>query len=363
MARNYRKNILLVFDDFDPVSNYVFKLVDETKKIVALDVIVFIHHAFKPKSEGIFLQSEKMMFLSSTIPNTPSPMNVIYGESFIKEKITISEKINFYRKMYCGGNFYILLDSNKFNFLVNGKDWSTILSTSQIVLYIFPEHKDISHSYSLTSQNILFINPSKEINEIKNSSIYDVGVGSFSDLIVDVINKSDVCAFKRIQKHLSEKRFQHSVRVAETVKKICDLLHEEDEEFRYYSYISAIYHDICKELPEQQQRFIAENILGMDEYSSWKVLHGPIASWYLRKKYLFDNQDVLEAVANHTIPGENPKKMTMLLYLADRLEPGKKDRYPANVYNESWRLISEECLEASFYYFLNWSNEARNNDE
>lgn len=356
-------DILLVLDSFDPITNYKLRLVTEAQKIINFRSIIFIYEEFGTGGDKVFQTEEKIFLLSSSIPNTPSPSYLIDGDSFSNPKLSVFQKINIQKQRYRRDNIYLLLDSKEYQILEKDPDWASIISTVQIILYILPEHKELINSYSITSKALLFINPSNEINQLSKASILDVNKHNFSETLIEYMNKSGECAIKRIKNHLSESRFKHSLRVAGTVKKICEMVNVEDAEFCYDAYLAALYHDICKEMPVDMQESIAQKILDMHDYSHWKVLHGPIAAWYLRNKYLFNNDDILEAIAQHTTPSEDPKRITVFVHLADKLEIGKKDRYPEDIYNTAWGLIENQKPLEAFDFLLNYFDSIKEKKE
>lgn len=352
-------NILLVFGNFDPITNYKIRLVEEATKVEAINTIIFLHEYFKDNLNRIFGQDEKIALLSATLPNTFSPSYVIDGNSFTDQDLSITQKIQFQKNKYKKAVFYLLIDSNEYLILEQTKDWPYILSTTQIILYILPEHQDLEHSYSITSKQLIFLNPTEELNRLSKASAFDVTKEAFNQTLIDYMNKSGECAIKRIKAHLSPERFRHSLRVAGTIKRICEVLEIEDIELCYDSYLSAIYHDICKEIPKEVQESIAKEQLALDDYSSWKVLHGPIGAWYLRKKYLFANEDILEAISQHTVPSDDPKMITIFLFLADKLEPERKKELPENIYNNAWDLIERKHPVEALNFLISYFEEKK----
>lgn len=97
---------------------------------------------------------------------------------------------------------------------------------------------------------------------------------------------------KRIKKQLSSKRYEHSVRVAETAVKLARL-HGCDEE---KAEIAGLLHDYCKEYPKEEQVRIAveQHLLSSrEDLLMPQVLHGPVASYILKQEGLVDDESVL----------------------------------------------------------------------
>lgn len=220
-----------------------------------------------------------------------------------------------------------------------------------------PEDEEILNDNFLKSREVLFIGNTKELEELSKASVLNVNKNLFNPLIIEFMNVSEEVAIKRIKNHLSNNRFKHSLRVAGTIKQIHEIAEINDAELCYDSYLAALYHDICKEMNINEQIKISKEKLGLESYESSKILHGPVGAWYIKEKYLLNKEDILEAISQHTVPSENPKMITMLLFLADHLEIEKKRRYPENLYQEVWNLISQKEIYAAFTKVKNYCDE------
>ena len=65
------------------------------------------------------------------------------------------------------------------------------------------------------------------------------------------------------------------------------------------------------------------------------LLHGRAAAIKLRQDFGVTDDDVLEAIANHTFGGENLSDLAKIVFTADKIEPGRPqstDEYRANLF-------------------------------
>ena len=128
---------------------------------------------------------------------------------------------------------------------------------------------------------------------------------------------------KRIKKQLSSKRYEHSVRVAETAVKLARLhgCNEEKAE------IAGLLHDYCKEYPKEEQVRIAveQHLLSSrEDLLMPQVLHGPVASYILKQEGLVDDESVLQAVRYHTTGHPDMDTLAKIIFIADYIEPNRK---------------------------------------
>lgn len=147
---------------------------------------------------------------------------------------------------------------------------------------------------------------------------------------------------KRIKKQLSSKRYEHSVRVAETAVKLARLhgCNEEKAE------IAGLLHDYCKEYPKEEQVRIAveQHLLSSrEDLLMPQVLHGPVASYILKQEGLVDDESVLQAVRYHTTGHPDMDTLAKIIFIADYIEPGRKTPNIDDLFDIAARDL-DECV-------------------
>ncbi|MEE0511676.1 MAG: bis(5'-nucleosyl)-tetraphosphatase (symmetrical) YqeK [Peptococcaceae bacterium] len=128
---------------------------------------------------------------------------------------------------------------------------------------------------------------------------------------------------KLVKEQLSEKRYQHSIRVAETAVALaqahkCNETHAE---------IAGLLHDFCKEYAKEQLVQLAvENSLltSRDDLLMPQILHGPVASYILKREAIIENEDILQAIRYHTTGHPDMNDLAKIIFIADYIEPGRK---------------------------------------
>ena len=82
------------------------------------------------------------------------------------------------------------------------------------------------------------------------------------------------------------------------------------------------------------------------------LLHGPVAAVWLRRQGVVSDDAVIEAIQCHTTGRRGMGTVSKVVFLADKLEPGKAKRYP---YQEMLMLMALESLDRALLEFLNRS--------
>jgi predicted HD superfamily hydrolase involved in NAD metabolism len=131
-------------------------------------------------------------------------------------------------------------------------------------------------------------------------------------------------AFAR--ERLSEKRYGHTVRVADTAEELAREHGLDPARTR----LAALLHDAARETePEEYLRLARawELHLGEPERQSPKLLHGPVAAELGRRELGVEDEEVLEAVRVHTVGAAGMGPLALALYVADKIEPARD--YPS----------------------------------
>ncbi len=144
----------------------------------------------------------------------------------------------------------------------------------------------------------------------------------YTDSVDDFVETAGAFARER----LSEKRYAHTIRVAETAERLA-AVHGLD---RRRTRLAALLHDAARELPPEEYLQLAEKWdlwMGEPERESPKLLHGPVAASFAREELGVEDEEVLDAVRVHTVgsPGMGP--LALALYVADKIEPERD--YPS----------------------------------
>lgn len=130
---------------------------------------------------------------------------------------------------------------------------------------------------------------------------------------------------------VSENRHRHVAAVARLAGKLatkcgCD---------PYLAELSGWLHDACKQLKDRELLALAER-QGLEllpiERASAHLLHGPVAAGLVRAELGLTNQEVLDAISQHTLGAAPMGTLAKVVFLADCLEEGRPQEYAGPVW-------------------------------
>ena len=161
-----------------------------------------------------------------------------------------------------------------------------------------------------------------------------------------------VSELKNILKaRLSQKRYTHSLNVAEEAIRLA----EEFGANKSDAYLAGLLHDICKEIPHDEQlKMVSKSQRDVTdvERSSPPLFHAVSGAWYTENTLEIRNEDILNAIRYHTVARENMSQLEKIIYLADLVSADRN-------YNDvsKMRKIAHQDLDKAMLSALKFSIE------
>lgn len=115
---------------------------------------------------------------------------------------------------------------------------------------------------------------------------------------------------------------------------------------------AGLMHDLAKCFPPQKLLSVAESEgweLDFAEIDCPHLLHAPVGAVVARDEFGVKDEQVLNAIANHTLGSPDMDAVSCVVYLADTLEPGRGDtpqlhRLRELSYRDLWEAVYETCV-------------------
>ena len=169
--------------------------------------------------------------------------------------------------------------------------------------------------------------------------------------MIDYIEKTEEIRLFT-QHQVKKSRYEHSVRVAQMCARMCRQYGLDSRK----GYLAGIGHDMCKDFSDEQLLELAardgKEIIEFDKNKP-SLLHGRAAAVMLKEKFKVFDQEILEAVANHTSGVIGMCDLTKCLFLADKIEPGRPqstDEYRENLLAMSLNHMLYSVLVENYEY-------------
>ncbi len=126
-----------------------------------------------------------------------------------------------------------------------------------------------------------------------------------------------------LKKRLHAKRYEHSVLVMDTARKLA-ALHGADVQSAMRA---GLLHDYAKNMSPEALRLAAQELsVDLDPVVSRHMMlaHGPVGAALIARDLGIADADILNAVRYHTYGRVGMSRLEKIIYLADFIEPGRK---------------------------------------
>lgn len=154
-----------------------------------------------------------------------------------------------------------------------------------------------------------------------------------------------------LKANLEEKRYIHTLGVADTAKKLAKLNGISVEKAE----IAGLAHDVAKNLSKLKMKEIINEykivISDVEENNAnlWHSIIGPIEA---KDKFGINDEEILDAIRWHTTGKEHMSTLTKIIYIADMIEPNRNFEQVEDI-----RKITFKDLDMGVYYGLTHSIE------
>lgn len=129
---------------------------------------------------------------------------------------------------------------------------------------------------------------------------------------IEIINQ-------KIKNMLPEKRYKHSLNVANCAVKLSEIYNYDKEK----AYIAGIAHDCAKYLTKEEVNYYVDKYeIYLDELEcdSLALSHSLIGSFIAKYEFEIENEDIINAIKYHTTGKEDMNLIEKIIYIADIIE-------------------------------------------
>ena len=151
---------------------------------------------------------------------------------------------------------------------------------------------------------------------------------------------------------LSQKRYNHSVNVAEECRRLAEKYGEDPEK----AYFAGLLHDVCKELePEEQKQLVLESGFSVcrEELETQSLWHGIAGAYFIKSRFGIEDIDIINSVRFHTVGRAGMTRLEEIVYLGDLISADRdyKDvdklrKLAYNDLNEAMREVFAYAVKA-----------------
>lgn len=129
---------------------------------------------------------------------------------------------------------------------------------------------------------------------------------------------------EKLKNTLSERRYIHSIGVMESAISLAERFGEDIDKAR----IAGLLHDCAKEVDKDEAVELCDE-LGIEIDDAKRVqkglLHADLGAELVKTEYDISDSEIYDAIKYHTMGRENMTMLDKIIYLADFIEPSRRD--------------------------------------
>ena len=145
-----------------------------------------------------------------------------------------------------------------------------------------------------------------------------------------------------LKERLTEKRFIHSLNVAESSAMLAKLYGYDES----VAYTAGLIHDCCKDTPPSEQlKYMLEKKVDLTEIEicTPKLYHAICGSVYARCEFKIDNTDILDAIRYHTTGRKGMSFLEKIVFIADFIS-AERDYNGVDIMREKAQRSLDEAI-------------------
>lgn len=146
-----------------------------------------------------------------------------------------------------------------------------------------------------------------------------------------------------VKQQMKTSRFEHVLRVEQCAIRLAEKYGAPAEACS----LAALLHDYAKEhdVAEMKEIILREGMDAELAHFGSEIMHGPVGAYYAEKKFGITDEEILNAIRQHTIGGMEMSLIGKILFVADYIETGRTFKGV-----EEARELAGKSLDEAAYY-------------
>lgn len=319
---------------FSPIHNGHLQIAEDCLIEMGLDKIIFLPNSKPPhKNVEKFSFENRAEMLKLAIEDNEKFEISLVEEDFLKTHYSY----NTMKENFCNDKdkFYFIMGDDEFLNISSWYEYEKFLEITSVIVFlrkynldfILDKNKDLIEKYdiNIVKNSVISISSTDIRNRMnEKKSIKYLIPKKVCKYIYEDLNYFDINKIKKdLKEKLSKNRYEHSLRVADYCKRLA-VIYKVDEN---RAYLSGLVHDCAKNLEEfymLNKKLNSDIIFDTEEKDNENLKHAPIGAVVCKDLYGIFDEEIISAVRYHTTAKENMTLLEKILFISDKIEPGRK---------------------------------------
>ena len=332
-------NYVIFGGTFDPVHNGHLRIASIAAKKFSSRIIFVPNKAPRWKEPLTDIAHRKAM-LEIALKKADFEYEISDYEVNKEDDINYSiDTVKYFKNKYPKDNLYFLIGADQVN---QFEKWQDAVELAKLATIIYSSRP----GFKLNEENIKRFNMVslnfEESGDVSSSDIRELKSLDLDEEVLNYIEDNKLYFISKISGYVTKQRLNHSIQVARLAYKIAKVNNLENPE-RYY--IAAILHDVGKTSTcdnEDAYKFMKKHYKEYLDLPKF-AYHQFIGEYIAKKDFDIHDEEILEAIKFHCTGNSNMKKIGMVVYASDKIEPTRQ-------FDSTWLINS--CLKNWYQGFI-----------
>ena len=299
---------------FNPVHKGHVSVAEFAIENLELDKLVFVP-AFKSpfKSKVKYISGEHRINMLELIK--PEKSEVSHFEINRRSTSFTIDTVRYFKQKYPNDELYLIIGSDNVYKLNKWKQINEIVETARLVVF--------KRDGSFSKVNIKRYNAILMDNPLYNFSSTEFRKGNFQNIdesVMRYISSNYLYIPDIMNSMLDHKRHKHSQSVGSYAARFAKSAGVDPKK----AWAAGSLHDITKSWPIAKHRdFLTRVGIDQSEISDFE-LHSLTGYWWIKRRYLLDDEEILNSVLYHTSLNAELSQMDKVIFAADKLCEGRR---------------------------------------
>lgn len=341
------KKLAIMGGTFDPIHMGHLVTAEEVRHEFQVDEVLFVPTGHPPHKSQINMTTCEHRYLMTVLATAANPYFKVSRIEMDREGVTYTiDTVKELKRIYGDEvQLYFITGADAVHKILEWKEPTELLQLCDFVAVTRPGYnkeelmrkvKELNKQYKtnihflevpalaisssdirrrlMEMKPIKYLVPQEVENYIKKHDLYDYKIHLTED---EKERMYDYVASK-----LSPKRYAHTRGVVEMALEYAKLNGIDYDE----TFIAALFHDIAKELSEEETLKLCEQYhIELDDYERGHLylVHGKVGAAILQRDWGISKPSILDGIKYHTLGRLNMTDLEKVIYLADMTEEGR----------------------------------------
>ena len=338
------RRIALFGGSFDPIHKGHIEIAKTAISRLCLDEVILIPSGVSPHKEGLSASNDDRYNMVCLATEGIDKLSVSDFEIKKATKCYSFETVEEFKKRYPEDELYFIIGDDQYEKFTSWYKWEELLSMCRFV--VFARYgREIKPPFVEMKIPPIEISSTCIREKIRNGE--DVS-GAVCEKVFSYINEKGLYRekyeeiIKKLKATLKESRFNHTLGVADTALSLAKFYGADEEK----AYLAGLLHDSAKNFSDDELFALCDKYkihLTENDRKAPAIIHSYVGAFIAKEEYGIKDEEILDAIYNHSTGKENMSLLSKIIFVADMTEPGRKD-FPG--LSEIRRLMYEDLDKA-----------------